>query len=210
MELNRHSFLEPKYVAFCLRSMENKSVFRIPQSLSAKLVPFFGSILLFQWASNKVAKNCIVFRYKMSLPSCQENFKILEILIHCWQARLSAGYWRLLRSSTEPSFSKAQSFQGLEIPESVVFFRSCIKETRIVESFGLRICLSHSSLVSDNHPSRQSFENTDSQGMPQNWDFGLHKSCQEIWQCFIGTFRFCKICKLWPKKSQTKQFQWFL
>lgn len=45
--------------------------------------------------------------------------------------RFSAGDWRFLRSSTVPTFSKTQSFQGLEIPESEEFFRSCIKETAL-------------------------------------------------------------------------------
>lgn len=130
MELNRHSFLELKYVVFSLGSMEKKSVFIFPQSLLAKLVTFFGSILLFHLAFNKVDKNCIIFRYIMSLPSYQENLRILEIFIHCLTGhRFSARDWRFLRSSTVPSFSKTQSFQGLEIPESEVFFRSCIKET---------------------------------------------------------------------------------
>lgn len=66
MELKWHSFLETKYVVFCLGSTEKKSVFTIPQSLLAKLIIIFGSILLFQSASNKVDKNYIVFRYNYS------------------------------------------------------------------------------------------------------------------------------------------------
>lgn len=116
MELNRHSFLELKYVVFSLGSMEKKSVFIFPQSLLAKLVAFFGSILLFHLAFNKVDKNCIIFRYIMSLPSYQENLRILEIFIHCWQATD-------LVLETEDSWGLVQ-YQALAKPNAFKVWKS--------------------------------------------------------------------------------------
>lgn len=107
-------------------------------------------------------------------------------------------------SSTEPSLSKTQSSQGLKIPESIMLFSSCIKETGLWRALVLGAAYPTvlRSLVTT---LCANLLKTGSQGMPQSWDFGLHKSCQEIWQCFTGTFHFCKIYRFWQNKQTNKQ-----
>lgn len=142
----------------------------------------------------------------MSLPSCQEKFRSLEILIHCWQARLSARDWRLLRSGTEPSFSQTQSFQGLEMPESGVFFRSCMKETGLWRALGLGAACPTAlwSLVTTLCASL--LKTWTPKKCPKIEILGFIKADKKL-DSFIGTCHFFKIYKFWQKKPHKNQNQ---